>query len=69
MLVPKHTKLNDKERKDILAKHLISVQDLPRIKLSDPAIEDLEVNEGDIIKIIRKSVSAGEAVFYRRVVK
>lgn len=69
ILVPKHAKLNDKEKKEMLAKYSISTQDLPKIKINDASLEDLDVSEGDVIKIVRKSATAGEALFYRRVVK
>ena len=34
----------------------------------NPAIEELSVKEGDIIKIERQSATAGQSLFYRRVV-
>lgn len=69
MLVPKHAKLNDKEKKDLLVKHAIAVNDLPKIKINDPALDGLDANEWDIIKITRKQINSGETFFYRRVVK
>ena len=51
-----------------LEKYNITVFDLPSIKKNDPVISDLEVESGDIVKITRKSPTAGEAVFYRCVV-
>ncbi|MBW2970295.1 DNA-directed RNA polymerase subunit H [Candidatus Woesearchaeota archaeon] len=67
-LVPKHSKLSDKETKELFAKYAIELPNLPRIFKDDPAIENLDVKEGDIVKIVRKSHTAGETVFYRRVV-
>jgi DNA-directed RNA polymerase subunit H len=67
-LVPKHSKLSDKEKKDLFEKYVADLRDLPRVFKDDPAIQDLDAKEGDIIKITRKSQTAGEAVFYRRVV-
>jgi DNA-directed RNA polymerase subunit H len=67
-LVPKHAKASEKEKKEILEKYNISVYDLPYIKKNDPAIAELEASPGDIVKIIRKSPTAGVAVFYRCVV-
>ena len=37
--------------------------------ISDKALEDLDVRPGDIIKITRKSPTAGESVYYRYVVE
>lgn len=67
VLVPKHAKVGEKELKEVLDKFGIEVENLPRIFLKDPALESLDVKEGDVVKIIRKSATAGEAVFYRRV--
>lgn len=67
-LVPKHTKLSEKEKKELLEKYRITVKELPRIKKSDPAIEHLSPEIGDIIKIVHRSPTAGETVFYRGVV-
>jgi len=44
-----------------------SLIDLPLISLKDPAIKELDVKEGDIVKITRQSMTAGESMFYRRV--
>ncbi len=67
-LVPKHAKLSEKEGKELFEKYAIELQNLPRIYKNDPAIQDLNVEDGDIVKISRKSPTAGETVFYRRVV-
>ncbi len=67
ILIPKHIKLNDKEKKELLEKYNISLKELPKILKDDPAITNLKVKPGDVIKIIRKSPTAGEAVFYRGV--
>ncbi len=69
MLVPKHSKVSEKEKAEVLEKYSITLKDLPRIFANDPAILDLDVKEGDVIKIIRNSASAGESIFYRRVVR
>lgn len=69
MLVPKHSKASDKEKNDVLEKYGITLRELPRILASDPAIQDLDVKEGDVIKIMRNSSSAGESIFYRRVTR
>lgn len=67
ILVPKHTKLSDKEKKELLEKYNSSVREFPKILKKDPAIGHLDVNHGDIIKITRKSSTSGESVFYRAV--
>ena len=67
-LVPKHSKLSEKETKDLLEKYNITIKELPRIIKKDPSITNLNVKSGDIIKIVRKSPTAGEAIYYRRVI-
>ncbi len=68
VLVPKHVKLNEKEKKELFEKYVADFRDLPRVYKDDPTIQGLDVKEGDVIKITRKSVTAGNALFYRRVV-
>ena len=66
-LVPKHTKLSEKEKEIILKKYNISVTQLPRIIKTDSAIKDLKLKQGDVVKIVRQSPTAGEIIFYRSV--
>ena len=68
VLVPKHTKVSDRELKDLFEKHSLEVDNLPRIHRNDPAILHLEVKEDDVVKIVRESPTAGRITFYRRVV-
>jgi len=68
-LAPKHKVASEEEVKKILATYRIKPYQLPQIKFSDPAIKALNVKPGDVIKIIRKSETAGETVYYRYVVE
>jgi len=68
MLVPEHSLLSEKEKKTLLEHYAISLAQLPKIFLTDPAIEDLGAKPGDVIKIVKKSSTAGEAVYYRGVI-
>ena len=68
ILVPEHSKISDKEKNDLLEKYHITLKELPKISKKDPAIAHLNVKEGDVIKIIRKSPTAGESIFYRGVI-
>ncbi len=63
-LIPKHRKLDEKEVTSLLKKYKISKQELPIIKLSDPALSDLNVEVGDVVEIERKSF-AGKTKYYR----
>tara|TARA_Y100000310_G_scaffold319093_1_gene373927 strand:+ start:465 stop:704 length:240 start_codon:yes stop_codon:yes gene_type:complete len=67
-LVHKHSKLSEKEKKDLLEKYQITNANLPKILIKDPAIAHLKAKEGDIIKIIRVNPNVGEIPFYRGVI-
>ena len=67
VLVPKHTKVSDKEKEKILDQYNISIKELPTISKNDPIVKKLEAKPGDVLKISRKSATAGETVFYRGV--
>ncbi len=66
-LIPKHTKLSEKDKKAVLEQYNITFTELPLIKTSDPALAEMGVEEGDVIKIERDSPTAGKTVFYRGV--
>ena len=68
ILVPKHKKLSEKEKKDILEKYHITENELPTIMKSDPALAGMDVEVGDVIMIERSSPTAGRTVFYRGVI-
>jgi DNA-directed RNA polymerase subunit H len=67
-LIPKHQKINDSEKEQLLEKYGIDVNDLPKIFIKDPAIADLGVKSGDVVKIIRESKTAGTTTYYRVVI-
>lgn len=66
-LVPKHTKLSEKDKKELLETYHITARELPVILITDPAIEGLKVQEGDVVKIERPSFTTKTTLFYRRV--
>ena len=68
VLVPKHAKVSEKELKELLERYSIEVHNLPRIFRNDPAVVDLDLKDGDVVKVTRASATAGETLFYRRVV-
>jgi len=67
-LVPKHEILTKEEVEELLKKYRIKPYQIPRIKASDPAAKMIGAKPGDIIKIIRKSPTAGRSVAYRYVI-
>jgi DNA-directed RNA polymerase subunit H len=68
VLIPKHKKISEKEKKDLLEQYKITINELPSITKNDPALAGMEVEVGDVIKIERSSPTAGKTVFYRGVV-
>ena len=66
---PKHEIIPKREAEEVMRKFNARPGQLPYIMTSDKAIEDLDVRPGDIIKITRKSPTAGESVYYRYVVE
>ena len=67
--VPKHEILEVAEAKNVLEKFHCKPTELPLIFVTDPAIIGLGVKPGDMIKITRKSATAGESLYYRYVVE
>ncbi|UCG45959.1 MAG: DNA-directed RNA polymerase subunit H [Candidatus Bathyarchaeota archaeon] len=68
-LVPKHEIITSEEKEELLTKYGIQPYQLPRIRVSDPGAIAIGASPGDIIRIIRKSPTAGEYVGYRYVVE
>ncbi len=68
-LVPKHSVLSEKEKEELLKKYGITLKELPRILSSDPMVKKLGAKPGDVIKIERKSPTAGKSIYYRVVIK
>jgi len=67
--VPKHEIMIKKEVEEVLQKFNCKPTELPLIFVNDPAIMGLGVKPGDMIKITRKSATAGESTYYRYVVE
>jgi DNA-directed RNA polymerase subunit H len=66
-LVPKHEILAAAEKKELLEKMGITERQLPKMLDTDPVIKKIEAKPGDVIRITRKSLTAGETVYYRLV--
>lgn len=67
-LIPKHSKLSEKDKKSLFEKYHIDPACLPKILASDPAIINLGLKPGDIVKIERESPTSGKTNFYRCVI-
>ena len=68
-LVPKHEILNEKEKSQVLAEYKIRPYQMPQIKATDPAVKAIGAKPGDMLRIIRKSSTAGQHIAYRYVVE
>ncbi len=67
-LVPKHDKISEKEVDELMSKFSIMLNQLPKISIKDPAVRQLSLKIGDVIKVTRKSATAGESACYRCVI-
>ena len=66
-LVPKMEKVNEAEKNRILKKYGVSISQLPKLKINDPAVESLEAEVGDVIKIERQD-KTGKYLTYKVVI-
>lgn len=74
VLVPEHHLLSEEEADAMLQEKEITRGQLPKIRKSDPGIKILEtihgpIDEGRVVKIVRKSETAQEFVVYRLVTR
>lgn len=67
-LVPDHILLTEEETQELLKKYSITRGQLPKIKTSDVVVKQIGAKPGDVLKIIRRSLTAGKAVAYRLVI-
>ncbi len=67
-MVPKHLILSDKEAESLLEQFKVTRDELPKIKISDPAIVNLKPKLGDIVRIEKESIFKDPINYYRVVV-
>ena len=67
-LVPKYKVLSKEEVEKVLNTFKITKDKLPKILSSDSVLAEIKAKSGDVIRITRKSETAGETIYYRVVV-
>ncbi|MDW7732476.1 MAG: DNA-directed RNA polymerase subunit H [Methanolobus sp.] len=67
-LIPKHEIMSEEELKAVLKIYNIGKEQLPKVKVEDPVIQEIGAQAGEVVRITRKSQTAGEAFYYRLVI-
>lgn len=67
-LVPEHILIKKEKVEELMSELGITKKSLPKISKLDAAVKPLKADKGDIVKIIRDSLTAGKTTYYRRVV-
>lgn len=68
-IVPKHQILSQEEKAKVLEIFRVKPYQIPLINTSDPIIKVIGGKAGDMVKIMRRSQTAGEYLSYRYVVE
>lgn len=67
-LVPKHELLDEKKAKEVLDAFKLHKHQLPRIMSRDPVARYYGMKRGQVVRITRKSETAGEYITLRQVI-
>ncbi len=67
-LVPEHVVISEDEVQLLLTQYNIELKQLPKILVTDPACKEIGAKKDDVVKIVRRSLTADEAVSFRLVI-
>ncbi|MCZ7392852.1 MAG: DNA-directed RNA polymerase subunit H [Candidatus Methanoperedens sp.] len=67
-MVANHEILNEDDVEKIISEYNIEKEQLPKIRVSDPAAIAVKAKVGDVVRVTRLSPTAGKAFFYRYVI-
>jgi len=67
ILVPQHILLTEAEQEELFKKYRCTKAQLPKLPKTDRVARYYGMQAGDVCKIIRKSPSMGEHIYYRHV--
>jgi len=68
-LVPKHEIVPRREVEELLQRRHIKAYQLPYLRADDPAARQIGAKPWDVVKVTRRSPTAGEVVVYRYVIE
>lgn len=69
VLQPKFELLDKNERKQLLEEYNLNKKQLPRMLETDPVARYYNMKPGDIVRIIRQSITTCDAIYYRIIIK
>ena len=65
--IPKHEIMSKDETEQVLNQYNITFDQLPKIRITDPVVELIGAKIGQVLKITRRSETAGKSLYYRLV--
>jgi DNA-directed RNA polymerase subunit H len=68
-LIPKHELLTKEEATQVLAAFNATASQFPYVLATDPVVKEIGARPGDLVRVTRKSETAGSSVYYRYVVE